>query len=255
MNIKCLEQEYSTEEVLKVLISLDASFKLKQYTQENLLFGHIKQNEPIPIRRYIDELHLQRFTRFLDLDEFTKNELEPERNKNFETLCFEIFRDKIDYALEDVPIYKILENKNNGTDIPHYKYGVYEYLKSIFPLFMDIIKTEVEQDFFTPIPTFNDKIIKNDYNENTIKLLVNIHIKKLSIGKNIERYIKPLPFITPFLIRLIKKHKGQHILINNDINSIDYKFNLFYCFHFLNDLNTNLLKLKMLKWEEKKRNK
>lgn len=167
---------------------------------------------------------------------------------NFDKLFFEVFRDRIDYLFTDVPIDKRFEDEDD--DIYHYKYGWYEYIKGIYPLFKEIIKTEVTPDLFAAACDVLDKEAKRNYYAKATKFVLAIKLKGLRQGGRVDRYIIKMPFISPLIMRLLNKCKGHFYLKNNDLNSLDYKFALFSCFWFLNDYNTKLFELKMLQWEE-----
>lgn len=171
-----------------------------------------------------------------------------DQTTDFDNLCFEVFRDRIDYLFTDVPIDK--SYNDNSTDIYHYKYGLYEFVKNLYPLFKAIIETEVTPDLFTAACDIPDMEVKRDYYIKAIKFILAIKLKGLRQGGRVDRYIVNMPFVSPFIIRLIKKNKGHYYLKNNNLYSIDYKFALFSCFQFLNDFNTKVFELKMLQWEE-----
>ncbi len=104
---------------------------------------------------------------------------------------------------------------------------------------------------FAAVPDVLDKDVSRDYYIKAIKFVLAIKLKGLRQGGRVDRYIAKMPFISPLLMRLLNKRKGHFYLKNNDLNSLDYKFALFSCFQFMNDYNTKLFELKMLRWEEK----
>lgn len=202
------------EQIKKAFANLATNVLEKSCKKENMLFGSVKNDQPI----------------------------------DFDKLCFEVFRDRIDFLFTDVPIDKSFDD--DGEDIYHYKYGWYEYIKSIYPLFKEIIKTEVTPDLFATVPDVLDNEVKRDYYGKATKFVLAIKLKGLRQGGRIDRYIAKMPFISPLLMRLIRKDKGHFYLKNNDLNSLDYKFALLSCFQFMNDYNTKQFELKMLRWEE-----
>lgn len=174
--------------------------------------------------------------------------VKPDQTIDFDALCFEVFRDRIDYLFTDVPIDKSFDD--DGEDIYHYKYGWYDYIKGIYPLFKAIIETEVTPDLFAAACDVLDNEVKRDYYERATKFVLAIKQKGLRQGGRVDRYVIKMPFIPPLIMRLLKKYKGHFYLKNNDLNSLDYKFALLSCFWFLNDYNTKLFELKLLQWEE-----
>lgn len=243
------QQQYTKENILKAFASLDAHILLKLYQKENILFGRIKPNEIPPLERYIEELGLQGIANLLDLQIFENLNFEPDQVNDYNKICFEVFRDRIDFLFTDVPIDKSFDDDDE--DIYHYKYGLYDYVKNLYPLFKEIIETEVTPDLFTAVPDVLDKDVSRDYYIKAIKFVLAIKLKGLRQGGRVDRYIAKMPFISPLLMRLLNKRKGHFYLKNNDMNSLDYKFALLSCFQFMNDYNTKLFELKMLRWEEK----
>lgn len=243
------KQQYTKEEIIKAFANLNAHIVLKLYQKENVLFGRIKPDEKPPLQKYIEDLDLQNIVSCEDLQFYENNDFPLERIKDFNSLCFEVFRDRIDYLFTDVPIDNRFDD--DGDDIFHYKYGLYDYVKNLYPLFKAIIETEVTPDLFAAVPDVLDKDVSRDYYKKAIKFVLAIKLKGLRKGGRVDRYIVKMPFISPLLMRLLNKRKGHFYLKNNDLNSLDYKFALFSCFQFLNDYNTKLFELKMLRWEEK----
>lgn len=242
------QKEYTKEEIIKAFANLNAHIVLKLYQKENVLFGRIKPDEKPPLQKYIEDLDLQNIVSCEDLQFYENNDFPPDRIKDFNSLCFEVFRDRIDYLFTDVPIDNRFDD--DGDDIFHYKYGLYDYVKNLYPLFKEIIETEVTPDLFAAVPDVLDKDVSRDYYIKAIKFVLAIKLKGLRQGGRIDRYIAKMPFISPLLMRIIKKYKGHFYLKNNDLNSLDYKFALLSCFQFMNDYNTKLFELKMLRWEE-----
>ena len=200
------------EQIKRAFASLSETILKNTHQKENILFGSVK----------------------------------PDQTIDFDSLCFEVFRDRIDYLFTDVPIDKSFGDE----DIYHYKYDWYEYIKSIYPIFKEIIKTEVTPDLFAAVPDVLDKEIKRDYYAKATKFVLAIKLKGLRQGGRVDRYITKMPFISPLIMRLLNKRKGHFYLKNNDLNSFDYKFALFSCFWFLNDYNSKLFELKILQYEQ-----
>lgn len=148
-----------------------------------------------------------------------------------------------------MPTIKTFEEDD---DIFHYKYGWYKYLKNLYQLFEEIIRTEITPDLFAAIPDILNEDTRHTYYSKLFRFILAIKMNGLRQGRRIDRYIKALPFISPFIMRLIKKQKGHYYLKNNDINSLDYKFALLSCFQFMSEDNTKLFELKMLQWEKNK---
>ena len=215
-----------------------------------ICLGRIKENDQVPIKQYLEDLGFCNIELFLDDLFLNGHNIENGYviERDFNDRCFELYRDKIDCIFDKVPIDKSFEN--DGEDIFHYKFGLYDYIKSIYPLFKEIIETEISPDFFATVPDILDEGTKRIYYTKVIKFVLAIKLKWLRQGSRIDRYVKDLPLISPLIMRLIKKHKGHFYLKNNDMDSLDYKFALFSCFRFFNEENAKIFELKVLRWEE-----
>lgn len=242
--------KHSEEDILRALACLDAVILFNLYTNENIIFKKLQPREPIPFKRYIDELEIQSLARFLDSEhidgDFIKNSCVAEID--FDTCCFNYFKDRIEYMFEGAPISKYIDEDEN--DIEHYKNGLYEYLKGLYPMFTEIIKTNVEPDLFAAVPNILDKVALHNYYKQIMRFVKAVKMKHLRQGGSIDRYVKEMPLLSPFIRRLVRKHKGHFVLANSDTDSLDYKLALFSCFRFYNEENAKLFELKMLQWEE-----
>ncbi len=245
-----LTDNYSYEEILKAIAALDAHILIKQYQKENIIFKRIKINEPIPFDRYIEDLGLQEMVQIAQLNFYEENDFEADRLTDFDSICFDIFIDRIDYVFTDIPINKSI--KEDELDIQHYKYGIYEHIKSIYHIFKEIIATDIDDEPFDIALDILDKNTMREYYTRAIKFILAIRLKRLRQGRRIDRYINTLPYINPLLMRLIKKNKGHYYLKNSDFYSLDYTLALFSCFQFMSDYNTKLFELKILKWEQER---
>ncbi len=249
MEAPTTQKEYTKEDVIKAFLEIEANILINSYTNENVLFGRINANDKIPIKQYLEEIGFRNIDKFLDDLFLNGHNIENGYviERDFEESCFELYRSKVDLLFTKIPIDKSFEDDG---DIYRYKYGWYEYLKNLYTLFKEIIKTEIKPDLFTAVPDLLDETEKRNYYITASKFLLAIKTKGLRQGGRIDRYIKTLPFISPLIMRLIKKQKGHFYLKNNDINSLDYKLALLSCFRFMNEDNAKLFELKTLKWEE-----
>lgn len=244
------EKEYTKEDIVKAFLSINANILINLYTNENVLFGRINPNDKVPVKLYLEDLGFHNIDKFLDSLFSDGHNIENGFviDRNFNERCFELYREKIECVFYNTPIDKSSEEDDN--DIYHFKYGIYDYLKSVYPMFREIISTEIEPDFFASTPDILDLAERRAYYLQLTKFVVAIKMKKLRQGGCVDRYVKTLPFISPILRRLLKKQKGRYLLKNNDTDSLDYKLALLSCFSFYNAENAKLFELKMLRWEE-----
>ena len=218
------------------------------YTCENILFKRLNPTDKIPYEKYIEDLDLHKLAHYSpDFDgDYIENGFV--KDIDFDYCCFDYYRDKIEYIFCDYPIAKGYEDDDN--DLEHYKNGLYEYLKDLYPIVVEIIKTDIEPNLFATVPDILNKSERTAYYAKTTKFVTAIKTKHLRQGGRIDRYVKELPFLSPFVNRLIKKHKGHFLLANSDTNSLDYKLALLSCFCFFSSENAKLFALKTLRWEE-----
>ena len=250
--MKDLTCDKQMEEMIKAFFSIESNILMNKYTNENVIFGSIKANDEVPIKQYLEYLGFRNIEKFMDALFLDGNNIKNGYvlERDFNDHCFELYKDKIDYIFDKVPLDKSAET--NFEDIYHYKYGLYDYIKSIYPLFKEIISTEITTDLFAIIPDILDENTRSLYYTKVTKFILAIKLKGLRQGRRIDRYVKDLPFISPLIMRLIKKHKGHFYLINNDINSLDYKLALLSCFKYLNEEHHKIFELKIQHWYESK---
>lgn len=243
------QKEYTEEDAIKAFICIEANILINAYTNENALFGRIKANDQVPVKRYLEEMGFRNIEKYLDDLFLNGRNIENGYvlDRDFHESCFEHYSANIDILFHGIPIDKSFEGND---DIFHYKYGWYEFLKNLYPLFEEIIKTEVTPDLFSAVPDLLDETEKQNYYIAVSKFVLAIKTKGLRQGKRIDRYIKKMNFISPIIKRLLQKRKGHYYLVNSDINSLDYKLALLSCFRFMNEDNAKLFELKMLQWEE-----
>lgn len=243
-------KDYTDTDIIRALACLDAVILFNLYTNENIIFKRLQPKEPIPFEKYINELGLQRLAHYLDTDHIDGDYIRQScvAELAFDKCCFDYFKDRVEYIFEGTPISKDIEDDENN--IEHYKNGLYEYLKNLYPIFAEIIKTDIEPDLFAATPNMLEKAELSIYYAQIMKFVKAIKMKHLRQGSCVDRYVKDMPLLSPFIKRLLKKRKGRFLLANSDTDSLDYKLALFSCFRFYSEENAKLFELKMLQWEE-----
>ena len=237
------------KDIIRAFASIYETTLFNLYTCENILFKRLNPADKIPFEKYIEDLDIRKLANSsFDFDgDYIENGCV--KDIDFDRCCFDYYREKIEYIFCDYPTAKGYENDDN--DLEHYKNGLYEYLKDLYSLFVKIMKTAIEPDLFATVPDILDKPNLIKYYSKATKFVTAIKIKHLRQGSRIDRYVKELPFLSPFVNRLVKKHKGHFLLANSDTNSLDYKFALLSCIRFYNEENAKLFELKTLRYEEK----
>ena len=234
------------KDIIRAFAGIYETTLFNLYTCENIIFNRLKPADKILFEKYIEDLDIRKLANSsFDFDgDYIENGCVKE--VDFNHCCFDYYREKIEYIFCDYPTAKGYENDD---DLEHYKNGLYEYLKDLYSLFVEIMKTEIEPDLFATVPDILDKSELPKYYAKTSKFVTAIKIKHLRQGSRIDRYVKELPFLSPFVNRLVKKHKGHFLLANSDTNSLDYKFALLSCIRFYSEENAKLFELKAQKWE------
>ena len=139
--------------------------------------------------------------------------------------CFKLYADNVNKIFSHAP--KAAGTNEDYAILP-FKYGLQDYLYRLYPLFRQVVITGVLPDLFCP-PNVIDT---DDYYAKIRKFVAAIKLKQLRQGSRIDRYIKDLSALSPYVARLIKPYKGHYLLANNNIESIDYKLALLACFTF-----------------------
>ncbi len=242
-----MNQPINDTDIAKAFMCLAANIAVNNYAVEDYVFGNITPDCDIPIDRYLRDLGLNSLSHLLPHDFSDGRAIENGRlqNLDFEASCFELYTEKIDCMFADCPT----DNQDTEDDIYHYKFGIYEYLKELYPLFREIMETKIELEVFDILPNISSASEKSIYYSKITELVKAIKIKKLRRGYCADRYIKESR-VSHFVSRLVKNDNGHCILSNNDTNSLDYKLSLFSCFRFYGEANAKLFELKMLQWEK-----
>lgn len=248
-NLTTIKRTPENEEIIKALAFMGTNSLINTLANENVVFGRIKSKEKVPTKQYLENLGLKRMIPYIADENLDGVNIQNSCivEKDFSERCFELYIERISYLFYKIPIDKSFEEEDG---IAHYKYGWYEYLNNLYPLFVEIIKTEVQPDLFAAIPELLDFKQQLNYYDTVSRFVLAIKTKGLRQGGRIDRYVKNMNFISPLIKRLIITRKGHYYLKNSNINSLDYKLALFSCFRFMNEDNAKLFELKILKWEE-----
>ena len=142
-----------------------------------------------------------------------------------EKVCFRLYADNANEIFAHAP--KAAGTNKDYAILP-FRYGLQDYLYKLYPLFRQVVNTGALPDLFFP----PNGVDSNDYYSKARKFVAAIRLKQLRQGSRIDRYIKDLPALSPYIARLIKYYKGHYLLANSDIESIDYKLALLSCFTF-----------------------
>ena len=129
-------------------------------------------------------------------------------------------------------------------------FGFSKFIMSLYPLFKQIIKTEIDPTDI--VPAFTDRKDETACYNRISKFLIAIKVRGLRQGECVNRYVRDLPYIPYFVQRLLRVEKNRYLLANSDTDSLDYKLAILSAIHFMSWENTKLFELKAQKWERKK---
>ena len=146
-------------------------------------------------------------------------------------------------AFESAPRMKGACHDENGLRL-FLKEGLNDYIMRLFPLFISILHTKVEQDFLKVLPP------KICY-EKIAKFLVAVIARGLRQGGCVGRYLKDVPYLPYFVKKLLKAKGGRLLLANSDFESLDFKLALLSSIRFSSERQSYLFERKARRWAEK----
>ena len=247
MDIRKSIEEFEKLEGTDIMNAMVVNVLMNNYTLENVAFGKLKSNNEIPFDRYVEELDLYKFKPHSCWDMVEGNYITRDGrvdDKAEEDFIMECFLFHIQNVFTAYPKCSIAFGKDD--------FGLSKFIISLYPLFKQIIKTEVEADPFDFALVFNERNAETVCYEKISKFLVAIKARGLRQGDCVNRYVKDLPYIPYFVQRLLRVEKNRYLLANSDTDSLDYKLAILSAIHFMNWEHTKLFELKAQKWENTK---
>ena len=247
MDIRKEVEEFEKLEGTDMMNAMVVSVLMNNYTLENVAFGKLKPNDEIPFDRYVEEVNLQKFKPHLFRDSIDGNYITREErvaDKTEEDFIMECYLFHIQNVFMAYPKCSIAFGKDN--------FGLSKFIMSLYPLFKQIIKTEVEDEQLNLAPVFKDRKDEAACYDRISKFLIAIKARGLRQGECVNRYVKDLPYIPYFMQRLLRVEKNRYLLANSDTDSLDYKLAILSAIHFMNWEHTKLFEQKAQKWESSK---
>ena len=244
MDIRKEVEEFEKLEGTDIMNAMVVNVLMNNYTLENVVFGKLKPNDEIPFNRYVEELDLQKFNPHSCGDMIEGNYITRDgrvAKKCEEDFIMECFLFNIQNVFMAYPKCSIAFGKDD--------FGLSKFIMSLYPLFKQIIKTEVEVEQLNLAPVFKDRKDETDCYDRISKFLIAIKARGLRQGECVNRYVKDLPYIPYFVKRLLRVEKNRYLLANSDTDSLDYKLAILSAIHFMNFEHTKLFELKAHKWE------
>lgn len=251
METRELSEEEMDKQILTAIFSMELQVLFNCYALENVVLGRIQPGGKIPYDQYMDTLDLRKHEKFMLRTAMNGRIIDEQEciiKQDLETYYRLFYVDQIELLFENAPKHKRVPEDEG---VPPYKYGLQEYLQSLYELFKEIALTEVQPDFFDLIYQLSNKVELVGNYASIKRFVAAIKMKKLKQGSRIDRYIKSITYRSEYLNRLIKEHKGHYLLANNNTDSLNYKLALLSCFTFCNADNARLFELKIKEWERK----
>ena len=245
MDIRKSIEEFEKLEGTDIMNAMVVNVLMNNYTLENVAFGKLKPNDEIPFDRYVEELDLYKFKPHSCWDMVEGNYITRDKrvaDKMEEDFIMECFLFNIQNVFMAYPKCSIAFGKDD--------FGLSKFIMSLYPLFKQIIKTEV--DSIDIVPVFTNKKDETTCYDSISKFMIAIKARGLRQGECVNRYVKDLPYIPYFVQRLLRVEKNRYLLANSDTDSLDYKLAILSAIHFMKCENTKLFELKAQKWESEK---
>ena len=248
------KSQLEMSEFINAFFRIELNALMNNYAVENVSFGEIKPNEKIPFDKYISDLELPQSPAYqfrTEVEGFAITDEETIVNQDIDFFMKDCFRTNINTIFMDSSLKDAMDYDTEGTIC--FKHEIYDFILSLFPLYKDILTTEVEYGGFDLLLPFPDRFARADCFQQFSKLLIDIKVRNLQIGQCIDKYLKNLSFIPYYVKRLFEVKKNRYILTNNDIESLDYKLAVLSTINYINPEHIKLFELKAQRFEESKR--
>ena len=245
MDIRKSVEEFEKLEGTDIMNAMVVNVLMNNYTLENVAFGKLKPSDEIPFNMYVKELDLHKFKPNSCRDMVEGNYITRENKvaeKSEEDFIMECFLFNIQNIFMAYPKCSIAFGKDD--------FGLSKFIMSLYPLFKQIIKTEVEPQNFALV--FKDRKEEVACYDRISKFLIAIKARGLRQGECVNRYVKDLPYMPYFVQRLIRVEKNRYLLANSDTDSLDYKLAILSAIHFMKFEHTKLFELKTQKCKNTK---
>ena len=244
MDIQDRIEELKRLEGTDIMNAMVVNVLMNNYTLENVAFGKLKPNDKLPFDKYVEDLTLQQYKPYLFRDCIEGSFITGDgriADKAEDDFIKECFLFHINFVFMTAP-KRSGDFDEDGLFL--FKRGFGKFIMSLYPLFKQIIKTDVEVDMFDIVPVFNKRHDEAACYERISKFLVAIKAKGLRQGGCVDRYVKDLPYIPYFVQRLLNKNKNRYLLSNSDTESLDYKLAVLSAVHFMKWEHTKLFNSK-----------
>lgn len=241
------------KKIVGIFRALDVNSLMNAYAIENVVFGDLKQGEKIPFDKFVSDLQIAEW-RPHAVREYIEgtaiNGDETVADKGMEFFYRENFSFHMNYIFESAPYSKRKECDEYGL-FPFVQEGLNAYIMSFYPLFKQVLQTEVKHEFFEIVSPFPDRAAQTDCYIKIAKFLVAVKTRRLRQGGCVDRYVKNLPYLPYYVKRILKVKNGRYLLANSDTESIEFRLAVLSAIHFMNAEHTQIFELKSRDWEHK----
>lgn len=241
-----MTQEEREQEMIALLEKLHRT-DLDDYVRENVVLGLVGVGEPAPFERWGQDLGID-VSEYIDicknggsfiverdltvhcedLDNFYRK-----RYFNFYmSLVFDKFRIGNDLSEDEL--------------IMPFPAEVDSYIRSVFPLFLEALNTEVEEDAITHHVWPSDKSRFATY-----EFLCDVYENKVKFGDDVGGYFEGCDIPAPYVVKLIKEEDGKLTMRTHSRNGLAYKFALLGCISWYYRGHENLYFAKLARLYDK----
>ncbi len=215
------------------------SMLINNLALEDIVMGNLKVGDAVPLEKYIRELK--------PCDRYSNIERE-------ETLVGTVIDDnrKIRICQQDYFLdlfytshCRLTYCKEIFDDRFCVENGISADLRALYPLFCDIMQTEIEKK---PCSIVVEQVQFAPKNADICRFLVAIKKKNLIKGANVTSHLKKVDSLPYFVKRLIVKEKNKYKLAVANAESLLYKISLLAWLFFYKNSHAEQFEQKAIKW-------
>ena len=123
--------------ILTVIYSIGLHVVFNRFAMENVVLGVIQPGDKIPYEEYLDALEMKGHEQYMIREAVQGKVIEQDETitvQPMENFCRQFFIEQIETMFAYAPKHK---NTSEETDIPQYKFGLYEYLSDLYKIYKE----------------------------------------------------------------------------------------------------------------------
>ncbi len=238
------------EQCAKTAQKLMCDILFDEYVLECVALGRIAPGDKVPVQNYWHEMGYDDVPlcggqnlagAYIDEQGYV-------RTKSLDTFILHFYNFRMSAVFGDTHALTDRFDKNHLID---FNADMRAYVKNCFPVFSEIVRTNVDVDAFDLLMVETSESISNG-SYLSQKLLVDIYGKKVRLGKRVDKYFDLYSYKAPFVQALLMTNGSRKILMQDDTKSIAYQMALFATFMFGTKENKALFDAKCEKWLREK---